>query len=99
VSPGIVWFRLDEQQQRLADEYLRLKEESYSLVVVSQTREEAHWINPDPQRARAVFVRDLSNWKKNLNCVAALRVAISFLALLNFSPNQAKFLLSFCVNV
>jgi hypothetical protein len=36
---------LGEQQQRLADEYLRLKEESHLLVVVSQTSEEVHRIN------------------------------------------------------
>jgi conjugative relaxase-like TrwC/TraI family protein len=37
--------RLDEQKERLADEYLRLAEDGQSLVVVAQTWAEVHRIN------------------------------------------------------
>jgi len=37
--------RLDDQQERLADEYLRLTEEGQSLVVVAQTWAEVHRVN------------------------------------------------------
>jgi ATP-dependent exoDNAse (exonuclease V) alpha subunit len=37
--------RLDDQQERLADEYLRLAEDGQSLVVVAQTWAEVHRVN------------------------------------------------------
>lgn len=46
--------RLDEQQERLADEYLRLAEEGQSLVVVAQTWAEVHRVN---ERVRAALKR------------------------------------------
>jgi ATP-dependent exoDNAse (exonuclease V) alpha subunit len=44
--------RLDDQQERLADEYLRLAEEGQSLVVVAQTWAEVHRVN---ERVRAAL--------------------------------------------
>jgi conjugative relaxase-like TrwC/TraI family protein len=43
--------RLDEQQERLADEYLRLAEAGQSLVVVAQTWAEVHRVNERVRRA------------------------------------------------
>lgn len=43
---------LDEQQQKLADEYLRLAEGGHSLVVVAQTWAEVHRVN---ERVRAAL--------------------------------------------
>ena len=44
--------RLDDQQQKLADEYLRLAEGGHSLVVVVQTWAEVHRVN---ERVRAAL--------------------------------------------
>ncbi|MCI0704605.1 MAG: relaxase domain-containing protein, partial [Planctomycetia bacterium] len=46
--------RLDDQQERLADEYLRLAEEGQSLLVVAQTWAEVHRVN---ERVRAALKR------------------------------------------
>ena len=47
---AIVPCRLDRQQERLAEEYLRFAEQGASIVVVSQTWSEVHRVN---QRVRA----------------------------------------------
>lgn len=44
--------RLDDQQERLAEEYLRLTEDGQSLVVVAQTWAEVHRVN---ERVRAAL--------------------------------------------
>ncbi len=46
--------RLDEQQERLTEEYLRLAEEGQSLVVVAQTWAEVHRVN---ERVRTALKR------------------------------------------